>query len=310
MQHNNTASDAVEKAVLQTLAYFDLFEYPLTESEIRSFLGIEARSDEILQILSGLSQRALVFRRSDFYSLQNDPQRIARRLKGNRLAGQQMARAYRRGRLIGRFPFVRSVMISGSLSKGFMSPTGDYDYFVITSPGRLWVARFFLTAFKRIFLFNRHKRFCVNYLISEDCLEIAEKNLFTATELATLIPVYGNNYRHLLYKSNLWARTYLPNQFRNLPPCTEVQISFGKRLLEGLFNGNAGDRLDRYSQRLFWKKWVLKYRPALAEEDFNLAFKSTRSVSKLHPQNYQRTVLNRLHHRLSILYSEVSALQA
>src|SRR4029453_8923510 len=92
--------------------------------------------------------------------------------------------------LIASFPYVRCVCISGSLSKKYFDDTTDIDFFVITKPGRLWVCRTFLILFKKLFLLNSKKYFCINYFIDSDNLEIPDQNIFTATELTTLIPMH------------------------------------------------------------------------------------------------------------------------
>jgi hypothetical protein len=166
-----------------------------------------------------------------------------------------------------------------------------------------------LTLFKRIFLLNRHRYFCINYLISEDSLEIEEKNLYTATELATVIPVYGKRYLNILHRSNRWVLTYLPNQFREgSNPALEAQPML-KRVLEGILNGLAGEKIDQFSQRLFRRQWTTRYSHTLTPAEFAVAFKSTRSVSKLHPRNFQGRVLTQLHKRMSKVHSRTEALQ-
>ncbi len=116
-----------------------------------------------------------------------------------------------RPKLISRFPFVRAVLASGSLSKGYMDEKSDIDFFIITAPHRLWIARTLLVLYKRLFLGGSHKHFCVNYFVDEDHLEIEEKNLFTATELATVLPLYGAEQYKSLIKTNGWVRDFFPN---------------------------------------------------------------------------------------------------
>src|SRR5690606_3777846 len=104
--------------------------------------------------------------------------------RGNLMANKFSDIARKKAKLISQFPFVRGVMASGSLSKGYADEKSDIDFFIITIPNRLWIARTLLVLYKRIFLLNSHKFFCVNYFVDEKHLGIEEKNLFTATELA------------------------------------------------------------------------------------------------------------------------------
>ena len=116
-------------------------------------------------------------------------------------------------RKIAKFPYVKGVCLSGALSKGFYDDDGDFDFFIITKPNRLWIARTILVLYKKIFLLNSKKYFCVNYFISTDKLEISEQNLFTATEIATLIPLYGTDtFKEFLEAKNPWAAPYFPNK--------------------------------------------------------------------------------------------------
>src|ERR1700748_3844257 len=74
---------AVKDNILATLAYFDLFSYPLTAAEIYLFLGEKASQAEVNDGLSALAQEGAVYNFSKFYTLQNDFSLIVRRHNGN-----------------------------------------------------------------------------------------------------------------------------------------------------------------------------------------------------------------------------------
>ena len=80
-----------------------------------------------------------------------------------------MKAAKRVGTFIHRFPYVRGVYLSGSLSKhGITGKDDDLDFFIITKAGRVWAAKLLLIAFKKIVLLNSEKYFCINLLMSEE----------------------------------------------------------------------------------------------------------------------------------------------
>ena len=190
----NKAVTRVDEQILRTLLYFDIFNYPLKSEEVFKFLGIPALDKSIVASrLSSLTDQKIIFQFDELFSLKNDKALIDRRLKGNKEADKYLILAQKKANFISKFPFVRAVLASGSLSKGYMDEGSDLDFFIITAPKRLWIARTLLVLYKRVFLANSHKHFCVNYFIDEKHLEIEEKNLFTATELATVIPLYGSN---------------------------------------------------------------------------------------------------------------------
>jgi hypothetical protein len=185
------------------------------------------------------------------------------------------------------------VFASGSLSKGYMDEKSDLDFFVITQPNRLWICRALLALYKRIVLNNSHKYFCTNYFIDTGHLEIEEKNLFTATELATLIPLSGDQYYLELMDRNLhWVTNFFPNFESASIQANNAKDSRWKMFAEQLLNfcfGNMGDKLLMRVAALRWKK---QYRRSYSEKDFSIAFKTKRHASKNHPNNFQKSVMD------------------
>ncbi len=287
-------------AVLRTIVYYDIFNYPLTEKDILNDCGI---SKEIVSpcrdALKFLVDEKIVFRLGEYYSLNNNYKDVERRIKGNEEAKKWIKKSQRFSHFISWFPFVRGISLSGSLSKGFVDEDPDIDYFIITKPNRLWVARSLLIAFKKIFLLNSYKYFCLNYFIGQDNLEIEEKNLFTATEIVTMIPVFGNHVKRSFFESNDWIKSFYPNfevdEMEDVPFNKSYTL---KRLLEFLMKGKMGDRLDAWFMKKTVRHWANKYGDSFSEEEFLITFKSGKNVSKHHPQNFQKKVLEKFNQKL------------
>lgn len=280
---------------MRTLLYFDLFRYPLKTDEIFRFLRTNGiLPADLVEPLNHLVREGYAFHHNGFYSTRAEAELVTRRNAGNLNAQRMAGLANRRGKLIGSFPFVRGVMASGSFSKGYMDKDSDLDFFIITAPGRLWIARMFIAIYKRVVFFNSHKYFCCNYFIASDHLEIEEKNLFTATELATLIPLCGPSCYQQLMCENPWVKEFFPNfqpaDARHVP---EAGTALFKSLLEWLLGGSLGDRLSRQCRKLTLRRWTRLYARQYPAIDFSIAFKSTASVSKNHPNHFQRRVLER-----------------
>ena len=63
--------------------------------------------------------------------------------------------------------------------------------------------------------------------------------------------------------------------------------------MESLLNNRLGDSLDRFFMKntlRFWKKKFSHFE----DEDFNVALKTRTYVSKHHPRNFQRKVMDAL----------------
>lgn len=281
----------IESDIIKSLLYSDLFNYPLTAEELfnRRSIGNISFMD-MQKTLKSLLAKKLIFQFEDHYSVHNAPELSEKRTKGNQMAADKMPKARKISNFINAFPFVRAVFLSGSISKNYMEEDSDIDYFIITSPKRLWICRTILILYKKVFLLNSRKHFCLNYFIDEDHLLIEEQNLFTATELITTIPVCGKNLYEKFFEVNKWVKNYYFNppksKFENLLLPSKRRL---KSLLEAMLSGKFGSWMDKKCMNFtisYWKKKFPKFSPS----EFNIALKSKKTVSKHHPQNFQKKV--------------------
>lgn len=293
------------KDILATLTYFNLFDYPLKRREIFVFLGNTCSSNEFDDALSLLVDDAVVYRIGEFYSLRNEYSLSQRRTRGNEKARLMLKKADKAARIISHFPYVRGVAVSGSLSKNYADDTADIDFFIITAANRLWVSRSFLHLFKKLtFLFNRQHYFCMNYFIDEAGKEIIEKNIYTATEIVTLLPLRGGNVFDEFYAANSWTMNFLPNNFLRNSPAGNLPGTWVKKLLEKLFNNKTGDKLDTYLMNLTSKSWGMKTNNQKKNKrGIVMSLKASRHYSKPDPANFQFKLLKLYENNLEAVYS-------
>lgn len=286
--------------VLYVLQYYACFRHPVTPAEIAGSSPGPLQPAAIADILEELVAAQKVFTSQGYYSiLKNIDQIVARRIQGNVLAEQLQPKAAATGRFIARFPFVRFVGISGSLSKGYAERgVTDFDFFIITAPNRLWICRTLLHLFKKLtFLAGMQGHFCMNYFIDTERLCIEERNFYTAIEISSLVPVYGT----ILYKDfiqrNTWKNGFLPNGYKQyFPPGKTMDASpWYKRAAESILNLLSPSKLNRFLMQLtdkWWRrKWARKNFPA---DQYELAFKTTLHQSKNHPANYQKKIMDHM----------------
>ena len=287
--------------LLEPLFYYDVFSHPLTKGEIYTYANIQRKtlSSSLTNLLEEAVDNQMLVYNNGFYQLSKNDDSIKKRLENNRRADKYIRRAKWMSRLMLCFPFVRAVFVSGSLSKHVITEDGDIDYFIVTKPGRLWIARTFLILFKKICLFNSYKHFCVNYFVDENHLEIDEKNRFTATEVATILPMKGYDLYVQFINSNQWIKQYYPNcKEKPKEKVSNVRRTFFQILFEWMLDNKLGDRLDDYCMRRTLQVWQKKF-PHLPSEDFQLALKTRKGVSKHHPQLFQNKVISAFNDRVS-----------
>lgn len=286
-----TATDAraLTLSVLRVLAYFDLFKHPLTAEELVRFGQTDANA--VNEALANLEWAGIASTHQGYWSLGDARAAVEERHCAEDRALRRMPKALRMSRLIARFPFVRAIFISGSLSKGRLEADGDIDFFIITAPCRLWVARTLLVLYKKLVLLNSRRDFCVNYFIDTEHLAIEDRNRFTATEVVTLIPTYGNGTTEAFFARNAWAYEHYPA----MRPPRSFEVLSGKlprkRMVERLLGGPFGDALDHAFMALTWRVWRWKFSD-MDPKAFDLALRTRTYVSKHHPRNFQQRVLD------------------
>lgn len=300
-QNNKSLSLSYSRDIISLFAYFDIFKHPLTVSDIQRMKGLTEAI--ILEQLNTLVTTNICFEWQGYYGLSSDIQENAqRRLVAEKNAELYWSKVKKYAQRIANFPFVRGVAISGSLSKGVMTDEGDIDFFIITEPNKLWVTRSLLILYKKIRLLNSRKYFCLNYFVDTNNLTIIDKNIFTAVEVAHLIPVYSQDKLFdRFFDQNSWVKEFInspvPITINALPSDSfygieqDVKIKKSKQRKEKWLSGSIGKRLERWTHKKTLKRWMKKF-GHFDEEKFELTMRSTTGVSKHHPQDFQSKVLD------------------
>jgi hypothetical protein len=207
------APDAIERAVWRTVTYAGLFQAPLPLARLH--LRLMDASASPAQIAQALSRPWLLDRvevvdgfvlprgRREWLALRSTRRRHSRRL---------VARHRRVLRALGRFPFVRMVALSGACAHE-NATDHDVDVFLVTSRGRAWLVCLALTVLSR--LVGVRRSLCLNYIVDEDALALAEHDLFTASEAVGMRLLAGRATYERLLAANAWVFDFFPN-FRAL----------------------------------------------------------------------------------------------
>ncbi len=296
--------------LLRVLLYFDIFSYPLTKREIISYSGISNQGGNNIDVaLEMLQRKGLINRFGGLYYVEGNRQNVARRLNGNSRAAGRMKTAKRFSRLISWFPFVRGVFISGSLSKGFAAKRDDIDYFIVTEPGRLWLVRSLLILFKKIFLLNSYRNFCINYFVDSNHLFIKEHNRFTATEIAFLVPLFNNAMYQRFLDQNSWAGNYYPNLMdKNKHDCHNHEPAL-KKVFEKMFSVSLTDKLDMYLYRKSLSYIRAKF-SHMDEDNFSQSFRVLRHELKYLPNSQHFSIMDKYKERVNRFMKKHEFLQA
>ncbi len=257
--------DDLETAILRTVLYADVFDFPLTAAEIHHFLitdqpvsrpAVDQALDDSAVLREGLDYTDGYIARAGRADL------IAIRHERERTSAQLWKPALRYGRWLARLPFVRMVALTGALSMRNAKAHDDLDYLLVTAPGRVWLARAFSILLVRLVKL-RGDVICPNYVLAETALAQEPQNLFIAHEIAQMVPLYGLDLYAGFLTANRWVDSYLADAtepFYRAPESDLDGWGWLKRAGEFVLGGCIGDAFERWEYR----RKLVRFAPDMA----------------------------------------------
>ena len=208
-----------QQAILKTLAYADVFSYPLTSKEIHLFLiGQKTNQADLAKELKGLKN---ISQKRGFFYLENQEKIFYLRQKRKKYSQGKIKIAKKVTNWLKLIPWIKMVGITGNLAMNNADMDDDIDLLILTTKDRLWLSR--LSAILITELLGARRRpgqksvankICLNMFLDETHLKIPQKeqNLITAHEICQLKPLFSkDNFYHKFIQQNPWAQKFLPN---------------------------------------------------------------------------------------------------
>ena len=292
----------VHAAILRTLLYYDIWHFPLTLEELYAFLPLRVNSPgSFRDFLEEHGPGPMVGEQHGYYFIRASGEMVVPLRKRREHHARFMWRMARLStHILKRCPFVRAVFVSGELSKNATQRNSDVDFVIITVPGRLWIARTLMIVFKKTVLLNRKKFFCVNYHVSEKHFTLDERNVYVATEVAHMKPLFNASVFSEYLRANDWIGSFFPNfDLRFLP---RISVNDRGSSLQGWMERILSllplDRIDSRLQEWMKNVWARRYpdiEPHLRDE----IFRSTRNESRAYVGNFQKRILDLYEQKLT-----------
>ncbi|MFA6307430.1 MAG: hypothetical protein WCS88_01975 [Patescibacteria group bacterium] len=220
----------LEKAILKTIAFFDVFSYPLTASELWKWLYKPQQKYSLADLRETLATSQILKDKLDskegFYHIKGRDSIYLKRKQRNNLAERKFRKVIYLAKVYRFIPFVRMVAVCNSLGYSNAGEKSDIDLFIISRRGTIWLARFFTILIVK-FLHMRPREdskkdtFCLSFFVDEKYLNIESSqmnkdDIYYPYWLTNLIPVYNPDglYEKFL-EENHWYKNYLPNAYPN-----------------------------------------------------------------------------------------------
>jgi hypothetical protein len=212
----------MEQAILKTLAYYDVFGFPLKAWEVHKWLaGKEATLVQTEKALQRLEKKLRAGSYKGYWFLPGKKSLVGSRVKRESVSAAHLRTARRIGFLLRVVPWIKMVGISGSLAMSSSREGDDIDLFVVTESRRVWLSRIFIILLTSLTGLRRSRRekklsaagkICINLILETSNLGQKKKNIYVAHEVLQMRPVWqrGEVYSDFLH-ANSWAFRYLPN---------------------------------------------------------------------------------------------------
>ncbi|MDD5342541.1 MAG: hypothetical protein PHI73_04390 [Patescibacteria group bacterium] len=261
-------TSSLSRSILSELAYFDIFEHPLTLMEIWRFNSQPkvtlAEVIEATQNDDWLKEK--IDQKWGFYFLKGRQHTVELRLKRYREAEAKYQKALKFARRLSAFPFIRMIGVCNSLAYSNSRLAGDIDFLIVAEPRRIWTARFYAAGCLKL-LGERpvgqetKDKICLTFFISPEGfdlrpIKISSPDIYLAHWVKQIVPIYDPRrlYQQFM-KANSWVDESFPNGYPVIvPPARKINRSFfnklGQKVFETIHSSWLGDWLERYFEKI------------------------------------------------------------
>ena len=283
----------IYKAIIRTLSYSDVFDYPLKKQELWKFLNIrtQVNKNSFNKALNQMIREKKIEAKNRYHFLIGRKKIVSERLERERISIGKLEVAKKAANILSFIPTIKLIGISGSLSLKNAQAIDDIDFFIITTHDSLWITRFsvnvllLLTGYKRsIQDLHGMNLVCPNLFLSEDNLLLSSmrRNLFSAREIAQLYLLLDRDSMYKKFLSaNFWVKNYLanvkiPKSPARRDPALREKISLKKDTWERFL-----DSLDK----IFYATQFLYMSNRITGEEIR------RKAAYFHPQDKGKIIL-------------------
>jgi hypothetical protein len=260
----------IKDSILKTIAWFDLFDFPLTAEEIMEYLFKYDKPLHIKEIrgtLALMCEEGVTEELKEHFVLKGRGSIVEIRKARKFIAEKLWTRTRLYGQYMRAVPFVRMIAVCNNLAYDNPNEQSDIDLFVVIKPGRMWTARFIITIILQFFGVRRYGdkiagRFCLSFFVTANKLNmksIAIKPLdpYLAYWTKLVAPIYGEEtYRNFKNENETWIKNEYGLKFpeENKKHMYADRESGLKKFFEWLLGGLIGNLTEGLFKKSFKKK--------------------------------------------------------
>lgn len=218
----------LQTSIINTLAYFDIFSYPLTITELYRYLWKPPKTVSLDELQTTVQEMATVEIHNGLLCLRDRSEIILKRA----IAYEESERKYKKRlpfiKLLTYLPYVEAIFVVNSLAFQNVHTDSDIDLLIISKPGKIWSTRFFTTIVAKLLRVRPRPNFtkdtlCLSFYIDGNSLNLQTlmsdpQDIHEVYWLNALFPVYDPyNFAQKIQTANSWMKDYLPNSTAIFP---------------------------------------------------------------------------------------------
>jgi predicted nucleotidyltransferase len=219
-----TPKNNLAKSIYSSLAYSDIFEYPLTREEITGWLiggrGLKSViQKDIDKKLQALVKKKMIGKKGIYYYIKGRAKIARTRKEREKWSNAKIIIAENVAVILRKITWVKLIGITGGVARKNAKKEDDIDLLFIVNENRLWLTRAIIVLILK--LLGRYRRpdkyadmICPNMFVAENSLSMKPQDLYTAHEIFLLKPLYvKDNIDHKFYQNNPWTKNFLPRKY-------------------------------------------------------------------------------------------------
>jgi hypothetical protein len=290
------------KNLVATVAFFDMFNYPLTAWELFRLSPEPTDFNTILNELKTLPEQ--LEHSQGFYFLSGRSNIIAKRKTTYNLANAKNKIALKTVKKLSWLPGLKMTAVCNNF---YYTPSSDIDIFIIAQAERLWLSRLLITCLTHLLGRRRHgrqvaDRLCLSFYVSEADLNLKSATLETDPYfyywLAFLLPLSGQTTYQKFWQANNWLEAKLPN----LKPIRTNKIFYSSLSLpihNFWFNLSFGAWLEKLAKNIQTAKMTRNTSSLAQAHDTRVIISDT--MLKFHENDRRAEFLERYQDKLKNL---------
>jgi predicted nucleotidyltransferase len=305
--------NSLEEAILKTIVYYDIFNYPLSAVELWQWLWkYKCKLSELVFCLENNEVlKRQIETKNGFYFLKGRKDLLNTRKIRRDYSVSKWKIALRAVKSLRTIPFVQTIILCNSIAYFNAEETSDIDFFIIIKDRYLWLTRFLITITLHFLKIRRHgnkinDRICLSFYITDSPLNLEDlaykKDVHFYYWLLHFVPIFDNGTYKYFLEENKWLKEYIPRAKNwdvvdNWKIEDNIFTKFYRNFWERVLNNSLGNFLNLILKRIQLFKMSKNKFSQAQKDNTNVVIKDT--ILKFHEEDNRKKIRDLFYDKVS-----------